>query len=425
MPQDLSPRPGPVGARVNRGSVAGQSFRALVIDGSRAAVDELTLLPLAADDVVVRTQAAHVSYTMANWARRALDLQAYPGVIEWPLGPPYILGHYSVGVVEAVGEDVRRVRPGDRAIVSGTPVCGSCYACLQGRGDRCQFMTTLPHPIATRADGTEVTASFAIGGMAELTIAKEEFLVPVWTDISPVELAMVAGTAGMGMGAGLIQAPIEPGSNVAVFGCGPLGMGAVQAARLRGANQIIAIEPVAYRREAALKLGATVALDPNAEVDLVEKVRELCQPANDRFYAGGRTAAQPGFRGADFTIEAVGGDLFPPRVEHSPDPTGILPIRQALEATCATGHVSYMGIAQRGEVSFTPWQITNSSRTIRGLQMGGISAMRDYPKLVALVEKGLFDAKSMATFVCPLDDFRQAFEHVAYRTSLAAVMTFE
>lgn len=424
MPQD-TPLPEPIGARVNRGRVAGRSFRALVIDGTRSAVEELTLLPLAADAVVVRTQAAHVSYTMANWARRALGLDSYPGVVEWPLTPPYILGHYSVGVVEAVGEDVRRVRPGDRAIVSGTPACGCCHACLQGRGDRCQFMTTAPHPVATRADGTQVTASFAIGGMAEMTIAKEEFLVPVWTDISSVELAMVAGTAGMGLGAGLIQAPIEPGSNVAIFGCGPLGMGAVQAARMRGAGQIIAIEPVAYRREAALKQGATVALDPNAEEDVVERIRDLCQPANDRFYAGGRTRQQPGFRGADFTIEAVGGDPFPPRVEASPDPTGILPIRQALEATCATGHVSYMGIAQRGEVSFTPSQITNSSRTIRGLQMGGISALRDYPKLIALVEKGLFDASSMATFVCPVDDFRQAFEHVAYRTTLAAVMTFD
>jgi len=121
----------------------------------------------------------------------------------------------------------------------------------------------------------------------------------------------------------------------------------------------------------------------------------------------------------------VGGELFPPRVEKSPDPTGIVPMKQAYEATCSTGHVSYMGVAQLGEISFAPWVLANSGRTIRGLQMGGISAMRDYPRFVTLVEKGLLDVKSMATFICRLDDFQQALEHVAYRTSLASVISFE
>jgi S-(hydroxymethyl)glutathione dehydrogenase/alcohol dehydrogenase len=254
---------------------------------------------------------------------------------------------------------------------------------------------------------------------------QEESVVPVWTEISSLELAMLVGTPGMGLGAALIQAPVEPGSNVAVFGCGPLGMGAVQAARLRGANRIIAIDPVKYRREAAIKYGATDALDPSTEQNLVERIRDLCDAGNDRAYAGGRTRARGShLRGADFAIEAVGGELFSPRVEKSPDPTGILPMKQAYEATCSTGHVSYMGVAQIGEIAFRPEMLAVSGRTIHGLQMGGISAMRDYPRYVTLVEKGLFDVKSMATFVCKLDEFHQAFEHVAYRTSLASVITF-
>jgi len=413
------------GPAVARGTSRGRRFRALVIDGTRSAVEELTVIDLPRNDVVVRTEAVHVSYTMANWARRGLGLESHPGVVEWPLIPPFVLGHYAVGIVEAIGEDVRRTRPGDRVIVAGTPVCGVCYACNQGRQDRCQFMTTQPHAIAARADGTPVSNSLAIGGMAELTIAAEEFVIPVFTDLPAIELAMIAGTPGMGLGAALTMAPVEPGSNVAIFGCGPLGLGAVQGARLRGASQIIAIEPVRRRREAAIAMGATIALDPAAEEDLIERVRSLCESPNRRYYAGGRAAVDmPAFRGADFTIEAVGGELFPPRVEPSPDPTGILPIQQALEVTCATGHVSYTGIAQRGEVSFVPWHITNSSRTMRGLQMGGIQALKDYPRYVALAEKGLIDLSAMATHVCRLDDFHEAFEHVAYRTTLASVIDF-
>lgn len=411
---------------IARGAMEGRRFRALVVDGTKAAVEELRLLPLAAGDVVVRTQAVHVSYTMANWARRALSLVSNPGVADWPLGPPYILGHYSVGIVEAVGEDVRRTRPGERVLVSGTPACGVCRACLQGRGDWCQLVSNQPYPVARRADGTQITASFAIGGMAELTIVHEESVVPVWTDLSSLDLAMLVGAPGMGLGAALIQAPVEPGANVAVFGCGPLGMGAVQGARLGGANRIIAIDPIQYRRDAARGFGATDVLDPSTEENLVERIRVLCDAGSDRPYAGGRTRAKGSqLRGADFAIEAVGGELFPPRVEKSPDPSGVLPMKQAYDATCSTGHVSYMGAAQIGEISFRPETLAVSGRTIHGLQMGGISAMRDYPRFVTLVEKGLFDVKSMATFTCKLDDFHQAFEHVAYRTSLASVIVFD
>jgi len=419
----VDPYAGPI---VSRGSSLGRKFRALVIDGASSAVEELSVTDLPDNDVVVRTQAVHVSYTMANWARRGLGLRSHPGVVEWPLIPPYVLGHYSVGIVESVGSQVRRTQPGDRVIVAGTPVCGVCYACNQGRQDRCQFMTLQPHAIAARADGTPVSNGLAIGGMAELTIAAEEFVIPIFSDLPSIELAMIAGTPGMGLGAALTMAPVEPGSNVAIFGCGPLGLGAVQGARMRGASQIIAIEPIRARREAALAMGATVALDPNDEEDVVDRIRSLCESPNRRYYAGGRAAVDmPAFRGADFTIEAVGGDLFPPQAEEGPDPTGIQVIRQALEATCATGDVSYTGIAQRGEVSFVPWHITNSSRTLRGLQMGGIAALRDYPRYVALAEKGLIDLSAMATHVCRLDDFREAFEHVAYRTTLASVITFE
>ena len=104
------------------------------------------------------------------------------------------------------------------------------------------------------------------------------------------------------------SSPIEPASSVAVVGCGPIGLSAVQGARIAGASTIIAIDPIRVRREAALKVGATHALDPNAEGDgLVDKVRSLTTWPTDRLWAGGRNPGgrRPG-SGADFVIEAAG-----------------------------------------------------------------------------------------------------------------------
>src|SRR5690606_7293332 len=103
------------------------------------------------------------------------------------------------------------------------------------------------------------------------------------------------------------------------------GLAAVQGARSRSAGQIIMIEPVAYRREKAMEMGATAVIDPNVDTDtLVDRIRAMVSGPTDRFDAGGRYG--PGYRygGADFVIEASGGDLFPPAVETGPDPTGLL-----------------------------------------------------------------------------------------------------
>src|SRR5262249_11084787 len=158
-----------------------------------------------------------------------------------------------------------------------------------------------------------------------------------------------------GLAGGMNLAPFEIASDVVVLGAGPVGIGAIQAARLKSAGQIIAVEPIKYRREIALKVGATMALDPNAEPNLVERIRELCKGKTDRRFAGGRAWGDDIFavpRGPDFTIEAVGSDQFKPKVEQGPDPTGIRPLQQAWEFTRAGGHIVTLGFAQRGDVSF-------------------------------------------------------------------------
>ena len=129
-------------------------------------------------------------------------------------------------------------------------------------------------------------------------------------------------------------------------------------------------------------------------------------------------------RATDFTIEAVGGDTSVPKVERGPDPTGILPLQQAFEITKGGGHIVTLGFQQQGNVSFPAARFANIGRTFHAGQQGGLNMLRDLPRFVKLIEKGLFDAKSMVTATYPLERTMEAIQAVAARTTLAAVVTF-
>ncbi len=391
-------------------NLAGTKFRAFVRHGTTASLEELKLLPIQPREVVVRSQASAVCYTITGGAMATTPAQRAS-----------ILNHSGMGVVEEIGALVKRVQPGDRVIVAGTPWCGQCYQCLQGRGDMCRWLFIDPHASAEMADGTPVAAG--VGGLAEKMIVYEDYCCPVFTDVSSPELTILGDTAGTGLAAGMDLIRIFPGADVVVLGAGPVGMSAVQSARIMAAGQIIVVEPIKYRRDLALKLGATTVLDPNAEGgNLVARIRELCKGVTDRPFAGGIGGAFG--RGTDFTIEAVGGDTSVPKVERGPDPTGILPLQQAFEITKGGGHIVTLGFQQQGNVSFPAARFANIGRTFHAGQQGGLNMLRDLPRFVKLIEKGLFDAKSMVTATYPLERTMEAIQAVAARTTLAAVVTF-
>lgn len=203
-----------------------------------------------------------------------------------------------------------------RAIVAVNPNCGECFQCLRGRGDRCQFLVGGVNnpPFATMTDGTEVIGGR--GGFSEVMVAYEEWCVPIFSTVSSLELSLFGCVGSTGLGPPTTFVPVEPGSNVVVFGAGPIGLSMIQGARIMGAAEIISVEPIRYRREIALKVGATLALDPNVERDnLVEKIRDLCKGPTDRKFSGGRDWTPPttpnyegsfaaGARGPDFVFEA-------------------------------------------------------------------------------------------------------------------------
>jgi S-(hydroxymethyl)glutathione dehydrogenase/alcohol dehydrogenase len=427
--------------------ITGRTFRAWISRGAgrgRTTLQDVRLRPISGRQVVVRTEACNLCYSNVG---AVLGIQAAP-----PAGanPPaannqaavglagvnantmaLIQGHGGVGIVEAVGPEVRRVQVGDRVCVSGTPQCGSCYHCLRGRADVCQLLgRNLPSdlvPVADLRDGTPVYSNSHIGGLADLMITFEEWVVPVVTKANAVDLGMVlscVSVAGLGATTTGTLATVAPGSVVAVVGCGPLGLSAVQGARIAGASTIIAIDPITVRRDLAMKVGATHVLDPNVEGNrIVERVRSLSNGPTSRAWSGGRdSGGRRSGAGADFVVEACGAEFVRPKVEQGPDPTGILPMQQAYEMCNAGGHLVTTGLV-RGTIALPAFLFAIGGISHSGGQAGGANPMRDIPRFVSLLDSGQYNAKALVTRVVPLADMLGAYEEVAYRTTVTAIMT--
>ena len=418
--------------------ISGRLFRAWISRGTgrnRTTLQEVRLRPPTGRQVVVRTEATNLCYT--NTALE-LGMQDPPpaagpaggGLAAGTTSMALIQGHGGVGVVEAVGPEVRRVQVGDRVCVSGTPQCGSCYHCLRGRADVCQLLgRNLPAdfvPIAEMRDGTPVYANSHIGGLAELMVTFEEWVVPIVSKAPAVDLGMVLGcvsVAGLGATTSGTLATVHPGSTVAVVGCGPLGLSAVQGARIAGASTIIAIDPVRMRREVALKVGATHVLDPAAERNVIDRVRSLSAGPTDRAWSGGRdSGGRRSGAGADLVVEAAGVELAAPRVERGPDPTGILPVQQAYQMASSGGDVITTGLI-RGTIELPAFLFAIGGVSHHGGQAGGANPMRDIPRFVEMLHRGQYDARSLVTRAVPLQDMLGAYEEVIYRQVVTAIMT--
>jgi S-(hydroxymethyl)mycothiol dehydrogenase len=231
--------------------------------GRPPVVEEITVDPPGAHEVLVRVEACGVCHT---------DLH----VVEtggWGMAFPILLGHEGAGVVEEVGDEVSQVRPGDRVVVAWRAPCGdACRACRRGDLRRCSNNLRPRRRLHRAADGALLTAVLRSGAFADRIVVHEAQAVKM-PGALPAELAsLLACGFSTGAGAALWTTPVQPGSAVAVIGCGGVGLAVVQGARLAGAAAIVAVDVVPEKLGLALELGATHAV--HAE-NAVAEVKEL------------------------------------------------------------------------------------------------------------------------------------------------------
>lgn len=225
--------------------------------GSPLQVVDITIDTPAANEVLVCAAAAGICHS---------DLQFIAGRKHMPT--PYVAGHESSGIVAAVGSQVQYVQPGDRVVTYLNAFCGQCRYCLTGRPFLCREPSTRRPAEAEprlRHGGQPIEQFFNVSAFAEQLLVHESQVAKIPAEL-PLDRAALLGCAALtGLGAVFHTAQVRPGDTVAVFGCGGVGLNIVQGARLAGAGQVIAIDPVPAKRALAIKLGATAAFEPGPD----------------------------------------------------------------------------------------------------------------------------------------------------------------
>jgi S-(hydroxymethyl)glutathione dehydrogenase/alcohol dehydrogenase len=229
--------------------------------GSRSQVEEVVVSDPGPGEVLVRMAAAGVCHSDLHLAVGDFGRHRFPT----------ILGHEGAGVVEALGAGVSSIKLGDRVGFSFIPSCGQCRQCLRGHPNLCEPGSTAAFAGTMldgtfrvhRTDGTPLQQFLAVGVFSELTVVPARSVVKV-PDALPFEQAALVGCAVLtGFGAVRNAGRVQPGDRVAVIGCGGVGLQVIAAARLAGAEQIVAIDPVASKAELALAQGATEFTTPD------------------------------------------------------------------------------------------------------------------------------------------------------------------
>ena len=217
-------------------------------------------------EVLIRTVAAGVCHS---------DLHFQNGSYPHPL--PTVLGHESAGVVEAVGSNVTYVKPGDHVITCLSAFCGHCEFCLTGHMSLCQepeLQRAEDQPSRLAAGDEKIAQFLNLSSFAEYMLVHEHTIVKVQKDMPLDRAALIGCGVTTGVGAVIHTAAIEPGSTVAIIGCGGVGLSAINGAAIAGAARIIAIDMLDSKLELARKFGATDVINAS-EADVIGEVREM------------------------------------------------------------------------------------------------------------------------------------------------------
>ncbi|WP_330341962.1 S-(hydroxymethyl)mycothiol dehydrogenase [Streptomyces sp. NBC_00557] len=304
---------------------------------------------------------------------------------------PFLLGHEAAGVVEAVGEGVTDVAPGDFVILNWRAVCGNCRACLRGRPWYC-FNTHNAQQRMTLADGTELSPALGIGAFAEKTLVAAGQCTKVDRAASPAAAGLLGCGVMAGIGAAINTGNVGRGDTVAVIGCGGVGAAAVVGSSLAGAAKVIAVDIDDRKLETARKLGATHTVN-SRNTEAVQAIRELT-----------------GGFGADVVIEAVG------RPET---------YRQAFYARDLAGTVVLVGVpTPEMQLELPLLDVFGRGGALKSSWYGDCLPSRDFPMLIDLYLQGRLDLDAFVTETIQLDEVEKAFERMHGGDVLRSVVVF-
>ena len=325
------------------------------------------------------------------------DLSAANGTIQMPL--PVVLGHEGAGTVTAVGSAVTEFAVGDHVLSSFVSMCGRCRYCATGRPQLCDqpARNALAAPGATPRFQSQSGEAFnvfaACGVMAEVATLAVDSVVKIDREMPLDKACLVSCGVMTGVGAALNTAQVVPGSICVVFGCGGVGLSAIQGCRIAGATMIVAVDTSDYKLQMATDFGATHTVNAKSVEDVVKAVMKM---------TGG---------GADYAIECVGVGAV---------------VAQAVNVLAKGGMAVAVGVASLADVApVRPLLLTAMERSLKGSYFGSARPREDFPRLIKMYRSGQLKLDELITRTYTIDEAPQAFDDLAQGRNARGVILFD
>ncbi len=341
--------------------------------------NDVEVCDLGAKDVRVKIGSSGVCHS---------DVSVQNGTI--PSGTPTVLGHEGAGIVQEVGEAVTSVVAGDKVILSFMPACSVCTPCLRHQSYLCDESTAQARAAHFMVGGNLTVGMTGLGTFAEELIVGEAGVVKIASDI-PLDIAALIGCGvTTGVGAAINSAGVTPGSSVIVFGCGGVGISAIQGARIAGASAILAVDTVESKLEQAKHFGATHVTTPDGVEDAKNSIT--------------------GGEGFDFALECIGNP-------HT--------IRATYDAARRGGKAVIVGVGRVEEmVQFSAFELFYGDKTLRGSLYGSSNVRTFMPHLLSLWRAGKLDLESMISRRIKLDEVNDAFRAMQAGEVIRTIIDF-
>ena len=353
-------------------------------------IEELELDPPKAGEVLIR-------YVAAGLCHSDEHLRHGDIVPRFPL----VGGHEGAGVIEEVGPGVTRLKPGDHVICSFLPVCGHCRWCSTGKSNLCDLGATILDGVLPDgtyrfhdADGTDIGGMCMLGTFSQYSTISENSAVKVDDDLPLDKVVLIGCGVPTGFGSATHAANTEPGDTIAIYGIGGIGINTVQGAALAGARNVVAIDPLANKREMAEKLGATHSCE-NAE-QAHELIQELTRGV-----------------GADKAIITVG--VVDSEV-----------VTSAFNAIRKGGTVVVTGLADpaKNTIQISGALLTLFEKRIQGSLFGSGDPFHDIPRMVELYRSGDLKLDELITQTYSLDEVNQGYQDLVDGKNIRGVIVY-